>query len=120
LTSFGYLAKMPNIKMDRKTRARFEARANIIKAMGHPTRLFIVDELSRAERSVSELTEMIGADVSTVSKHLAILKNVGIVDVEKRGVQVFYSLRCPCVLHFFSCVENVIRTTAERHKELVG
>jgi ArsR family transcriptional regulator len=118
LTIFGYLAKMPN-SMDRKTRARFEARANIIKAMGHPTRLFIVEELSRAEQSVSELTEMIGADVSTVSKHLAILRNVGIVDDEKRGVQVFYSLRCPCVLSFFSCVENVIKTTAERHKELV-
>ena len=70
MTFLGYLAKMPN-NMDRKTRARFEARANIIKAMGHPTRLFIVEELSRAERSVSELTKMIGADVSTVSKHLA-------------------------------------------------
>lgn len=106
--------------MDRKTQNRLEARAQIIKAMGHPSRLFIVDELSRGERCVAELTKMIGADVSTVSKHLAILKNVGIVDDEKRGVQVFYSLRCPCVLHFFSCVENVIKTTAERHKELVG
>jgi ArsR family transcriptional regulator len=120
LIVFGDLAKMPNMKMDRKTLARLEARAQIIKAMGHPTRLFIVDELSRGERCVAELTEMIGADVSTVSKHLSILRNVGIVDDEKRGVQVFYSLRCPCVLHFFSCVENVIKRTAERHKALVG
>lgn len=120
LTRFGYLAKIPNKKMDRKTQDRLEARAQIIKAMAHPTRLFIVDELSRSERCVADLTKMIGADVSTVSKHLTILKNVGIVDDEKRGVQVFYSLRCPCVLSFFSCVENVIKTTAERHKELVG
>ena len=65
--------------MDPRTKARFEARAKIIKAMAHPTRLFIVDELSRSERNVMELTEMIGADVSTVSKHLTILKNSGIV-----------------------------------------
>jgi ArsR family transcriptional regulator len=105
--------------MDAKTHALFEARAQIIKAMAHPTRLFIVDELSRRERCVQELTEMIGSDVSTVSKHLSILRNVGIVEDEKRGVNVYYSLRCPCVLHFFSCVESVLKTTAKQQLELV-
>jgi DNA-binding transcriptional ArsR family regulator len=62
-----------------QTRANMEARARIMKALAHPSRLFIVDELSRGERCVCELTEMIGADVSTVSKHLALLKNAGIV-----------------------------------------
>jgi ArsR family transcriptional regulator len=81
--------------------------------MGHPTRLFIVDELSRRERCVCELTEMVGADISTVSKHLSVLKNAGIVTDEKRGAQVFYSLRVPCVLKFFSCVESVLETTAK-------
>ena len=105
--------------MDTKTHALFEARAQIIKAMAHPTRLFIVDELSRRERCVQELTEMIGSDVSTVSKHLSILRNVGIVDDEKRGVNVYYSLRCPCVLRFFSCVESVLKTTAKQRLKLV-
>lgn len=99
--------------MDAKTKALFEARATIIKAMAHPTRLFIVDELSRNERCVCELTEMIGADMSTVSKHLAILKNAGIVQNQKRGSQIFYSLRMPCILNFFDCVGTVIRSTAE-------
>jgi ArsR family transcriptional regulator len=99
--------------MDAKTRARFEARAEIIKAMGHPTRLFIVEELSKHDRCVRELTEMIGADVSTVSKHLAILRNAGIVEDEKRGVQVYYSLKVPCVLHFFGCVESVLESKAK-------
>lgn len=106
--------------MDRKTRVFYENRAKIVKAMAHPTRLFIVDELSRGERCVCELTEMIGADVSTVSRHLSVLANSGIVEGEKRGLQVFYSLRCPCVLHFFSCVENVIQTKAETDAQLVG
>ncbi len=98
-----------------KTPARFEARAKIIKAMAHSTRLFIVDELSRVEeRCVCELTEMIGADISTVSKHLTILKNAGIVNDDKRGNQVYYSLRVPCILDFFRCVESVIGCDAER------
>lgn len=99
--------------MDAVTQARFDARARIVKAMAHPTRLFIVDELSRQERCVCELTEMVGADTSTVSKHLSVLKNAGIVQDDKRGSQVFYSLRVPCVLNFFSCVESVLESTAK-------
>lgn len=104
--------------MDTQTQARFEVRARVIKAMGHPTRLFIVEELSRQERCVRELTEMIGADMSTISRHLAILKNAGIVQDEKRGSQVFYNLRMRCILNFFECVESVIRSTAEQQLAL--
>ncbi len=106
--------------MDPKTQARFEARARIIKAMAHPTRLFIVDELSRGERCVCELTEMIGVDVSTVSRHLAVLKGAGIVQDEKRGTQVYYKLRVPCILNFFECVETVMKSTAEEQLELAS
>ena len=103
--------------MNARDRARYEARATVIKAMGHPTRLFIVEELSRQERCVCELTEMVGADVSTVSKHLSVLKNAGIVQDEKRGSQVFYSLLVPCVLNFFSCVESVLETRAKEQAQ---
>jgi DNA-binding transcriptional ArsR family regulator len=97
--------------MNKKTQEQFEVRARIIKAMGHPTRLFMVDELSRGERCVCELTEMVGADTSTVSKHLTILKEAGIVQDDKRGLQVFYSLKVPCILKFFDCVESVIKAS---------
>jgi len=103
--------------MDQKTQAKFEARARIIKAMAHPTRLFIVDTLSHGERCVCELTDMIGADASTVSKHLSVLKNAGIVQDDRRGAQIYYSLACPCVLNFFQCVESVLRANAEAQLE---
>jgi ArsR family transcriptional regulator len=106
--------------MDEKTRARFEARARIIKAMAHPTRLFFVEQLAQGERCVCELNEMVDADVSTVSKHLAVLKNAGIVQDEKRGNRVFYSLRTPCVLNFFSCVEGVLEARAKEGADLVS
>jgi ArsR family transcriptional regulator len=80
-------------------------RAAVFKALGHPTRLFIAEELGKGEKCVCELTEMIGADTSTVSRHLSVLRNAGIVKDEKRGLQVFYSLRTPCILDFFNCVQ---------------
>ena len=87
--------------------ARYKSQARILKALAHPTRLFIVDELARGERCVCELTDMIGVEMPTVSRHLSVLRNVGIVLDEKRGSQVFYQLRVPCVLNFFKCVDAV-------------
>jgi ArsR family transcriptional regulator len=106
--------------MDQKTRAGLEARARVIKAMAHPTRLLFVEELAKGERCVCELNEMVDADVSTISKHLAVLKNAGIVRDEKRGSRVFYSLRTPCVLNFFSCVEGVLKEQARERAGLVS
>jgi len=105
--------------MDAKTHARFGARARIIKALAHSTRLFIVDELSRGERCVCEVTEMVGADPSTVSKHLALLKSAGIVADDKRGAQVYYTLRAPCVLDFLSCIEAVVKANVAEQIGLV-
>ena len=87
--------------------------------MAHPTRLFIVDELSRGERCVCELTDMVGADISTVSKHLAVLRAAGIVEDDKRGQQVFYRLRVHCVLRFLDCVEVVIKSNVEAQIEML-
>lgn len=93
--------------MTAAAQAGYKAQARIMKALAHPTRLFIVNELSRGERCVCELTDMIGVEMPTVSRHLSQLKNAGIVDDDKRGAQVFYRLRAPCVMNFFKCVSEV-------------
>jgi len=100
------------MKLKGAVRTRYEAKARMMKALSHPTRLFIVDELSKGERCVCELRNLVGADISTVSKHLALLKAVGIVADDKRGLQVFYRLKTPCVLGFFDCVQQVQNATA--------
>jgi DNA-binding transcriptional ArsR family regulator len=96
-------------RMDTKTQARFDARAKIMKALAHPTRLYIVDVLSHGERCVRDLTKMVGDDMSTVSRHLSVLRSVGIVRDDKRGSEVYYSLRMGCVLGFFGCIEAVLK-----------
>lgn len=93
--------------MTAAAQARYERQAHIIKALAHPTRLFIVEELARGERCVCELTDLIGVEMPTVSRHLGQLKAAGILEGEKRGAQVFYRLRVPCVLNFFKCAQAV-------------
>ena len=101
--------------MFKERKTMLDARAKVLKAMAHPSRLYILEELEKGEQCVCDLTEMIGADVSTVSKHLSVLKQAGIVIDDKRGNQVFYRLRVPCILNFFGCVESVLESQADAH-----
>lgn len=105
--------------MNHQRKKHFEARARVLKAMAHPSRLFMLEELEKGERCVCELTQMVGADVSTISKHLSVLKHAGLVVDDKRGNQVFYQLRVPCILNFFSCIESVLELQAQDHAALL-
>ena len=87
--------------------ADFKAQAQMFKALAHPGRLLMLDELSRGERCVCELAALVGSEMPTISRHLSQLKHAGIVDDEKRGAQVFYRLVTPCVMNFFQCVASV-------------
>ncbi len=105
--------------MDKNTQLFFEARAKIIKSLAHPTRLFIVDQLKHGRKCVRELTDLIDADMSTVSKHLSLLKEAGIIQDEKQGLNVYYHLQCDCMFDFFRCVESVLRRNLEKQKSVV-
>lgn len=83
-------------------------RAQIIKALAHPSRLLILDELFRQrERCVCELAKLVGADMSTVSRHLTVLRLAGLVAGEKRGLQVFYRLRNSEIGHLVRATEQM-------------
>lgn len=105
--------------MNNKIDAKYQEMAKISKALAHPTRMFIIDKLNEKEHCVCELTEMIGADISTVSKHLSVLKNAGIISAEKRSNMVYYNLQCKCVLNIFGCVMNVIQSNIESAKQII-
>ena len=90
----------------------YEYKARIIKAMAHPSRLAIIDALADGERCVCELQEIIGADMSTVSRHLTLMTSAGILANRKAGLQVYYRLEVPCILNFIGCIEAVIHHNA--------
>jgi DNA-binding transcriptional ArsR family regulator len=87
----------------------YKDQARILKALANETRLRIIDRLGRGECHVGELVEIVGADQSTVSKHLATLRSVGVVDDDRRGNTVFYRLVTPCVINFFACASAVLK-----------
>lgn len=78
--------------------------AEKFKSLGHPIRLWITWQLLDREHCVGEFVEQTGMDYSTISQHLTILRQNGIVTDEKRGKEVFYSLNCDCVRKFLECV----------------
>jgi DNA-binding transcriptional ArsR family regulator len=87
----------------------FRRQARVLKALANESRLMIVDRLSRGECSVGEMTEIIGSDPSTVSKHLAVLRAHGIVRDRREGNVVYYTLLTPCVMNFFTCATQVLK-----------
>jgi DNA-binding transcriptional ArsR family regulator len=90
----------------------FRRQARILKALANESRLMIVDRLAHGECSVGTLTDMIGSDPSTVSKHLAVLRAHGIVHDRREGNVVYYTLLTPCVMSFFSCATQVLKERA--------
>jgi len=89
-----------------------ELKAEILKALGHPTRLAIVEMLAEGEKCVCKINDQIDADHSTISKHLSILKQVGLLSDRKQGLNVYYKLEVPCVMNFIGCITSVIESRA--------
>ncbi|MBT4790473.1 MAG: winged helix-turn-helix transcriptional regulator [Halobacteriovoraceae bacterium] len=86
----------------------FEKQAEIFKALGHPTRLLLSYNLRKKELCVSELNKLIDIDQSTLSRHLKILKIAGVLKNQKKSMQVYYSLRVPCLLdNILECINKL-------------
>ena len=90
------------------------ARAQIIKAISHPSRLKMIEALAKGELCVCELREIVGDDISTVSKHLSVMKSAGLVQDRKEGLQVFYRSLCPCVATFLKCIDDLIEVQKQK------
>ncbi len=93
---------------------RYLYMAKVLKAMAHPTRLFILDKLKERDHCVGELQELVGIDMSTMSRHLSVLKEAGIIGGNKQNNMVYYKLLCPCVLDMYHCVSKMKHQGAEK------
>jgi len=100
------------VRLPRHADDMFKRQAQVLKALASESRLKIVNRLARGECSVGELTDLIGSDRTTVSKHLAVLRAHGIVADRREGNVVFYTLLTPCVVNFFACATQVLKERA--------
>ena len=92
--------------VDKERMRSLSRRAENLKALAHPARLLIIEELIKKEMCVNELRDMIGSEMPTISNHLKVLRNAGYIDKEKRGTQVYYYLIKDCVKVLISCLNN--------------
>ena len=83
--------------MDVMDKRRLEKLSGVFKALSHPTRLWMVEQLFGTEKCVCEFVEVLKLDFSTVSKHLSILKHAQVIQDDKRGKNVYYTLRAQCI-----------------------
>lgn len=96
-------------------------RATVAKALAHPTRLRIIDLLlEKREACVCDIVESIDEGQSTISKHLAVLREAGILESRKEGLMVFYSLKTQCVQGFFACLDKVLRDDVKHRSTFVS
>ena len=96
------------------------AQAKIFKALGHPSRLLMVDALRGGEKCVCELRELVGDDMSTVSRHLAVLREAGVVTSEKRGTSIYYALKLSCLGSFLECTAHAVARRASEQLDMLA
>jgi len=86
----------------------YDKQSEIFKALGHPTRLLLAHKLKDGEKCVCELNEFVNIEQPTLSRHLKILKDSGVLKSRKVGMQVFYSLKIPCLLdNILECINDL-------------
>ncbi|MCX7010365.1 MAG: metalloregulator ArsR/SmtB family transcription factor [Kiritimatiellaeota bacterium] len=96
------------------------ARAKILKALANPTRLMMVEELSKGDRCVTDLRFLARVDPSVISRHLAQLKHAGILTEKRAGLRVIQHLECPCILQALECTIGVMQAEVTRKSRVAA
>lgn len=93
--------------------------AKIFKALGHPSRLLMVDALRTGEKCVCDLKNLVGDDISTVSRHLSVLRDAGVIVSEKRGTNIYYKLKLPCLDKFLLCTSQIVEQRIKEQMDML-
>ena len=98
----------------------YEVKAEFFKALGHPSRIRVLELLSSGQKSVSELLPLVGINPPHLSQQLAILKRAGLVQTHRDGTSIYYSLAFPELIEVLAVARRVlIDVLAERAGLLV-
>ena len=94
----------------------YERQANLCKAFANPTRLHLIDLLSRHERWSAELQEGLGVSKANLSQHLAILKSAGVVHTRREGKQLHCALAMPDVKKATALFRTMLKTQVRENR----
>jgi ArsR family transcriptional regulator len=96
----------------------YQKQAKIASALAHPFRAAILDFLKDGPQCVCDIAEHIVSERSNVSRHLSLMVSAGLLEYEKQGLKVIYSLKTPCVLDFLSCMTECVKEQARESRML--
>ena len=99
--------------------AQAKARADVLKALAHPTRVLILDALSREDHCVNDLRRLAATSLPTLSRHLDKLKKVGIVTERRAGKRVIHHLATPCMLQALGCTVEALKSVKKRQDQSI-
>jgi DNA-binding transcriptional ArsR family regulator len=94
-------------------------KAEFFKALGHPARIDILEQLRSGEQCVNDLQAALGIDQSTVSQQLAMLRNRNIVESRKEGTSVYYQVRDPLIFQLLDVARAIFNTQLISTQELL-
>jgi ArsR family transcriptional regulator, arsenate/arsenite/antimonite-responsive transcriptional repressor len=104
--------------VEEKNNRRYFLQAEIFKALAHPVRIHMLEKLRDRPWCVCELAAELGVEKSVASKHLSLLRSVGLIDDSKRGTLVEYRLVAPCILDMTACAETAVLANLRRRLEV--
>jgi ArsR family transcriptional regulator len=106
------MTEKPKIDM-----AIYNMQAGISKTLANPIRLAILHTLRDGEKSVNELTDILGISQSNLSQHLAIMRQVGILTTRKQGTSIYYSVTNPKINQACDMVREVLLDQLKQKQE---
>lgn len=102
------------------TKAMAEIHGRVFKALAHPVRLMLIDALRTGDLTFGALLRKFQLDKSTVSKHLLILVNAGLLSTRRAGRETYYRLEACCIDEFSACVTRVVRQRVKKQSCCLG
>ena len=96
----------------------YNMQATISKTLANPIRLAILHTLKDGEKNVNELTEIIGISQSNLSQHLALMRQIGIVNTRKQGTSVFYSVTNPKINEACDTVREILVEQLKKNQSI--
>lgn len=107
------------VQEEQKIKDFYEIHARFCKAMAHPTRLHILDLLKSGSKNVNELVAELGVGQANLSQHLSILREIGVVEARRVGMNVQYSVASPKIIEACALVKQIVSEKAEKQNKVL-
>ena len=96
----------------------YRLKARLCKTFSNPKRLIIIEELRDGEKAVGDLARVLLIPQAVVSRHLAVLRDRGVVRARRKGTNVYYSLADPKICEACDLVQAILLNQIEENKAL--